>query len=198
MIMDNKKNISLIVIVVILSILVVFISGLIVYDKVLKKESTEPIINKDQSEDKTINDTTEDLGKDYSNDISSNWWCTSKTGGFGNNTCLMFDKGNVQFGEPGTDAILDSVEVEKINRISNSEYEIYGKDGYTFDDDPESAGDKYNIVWKVSYNENDNTLTILEGKRTYETGSKTTEDVKAYKNLLLYQRENFYNSFDRD
>ena len=43
------------------------------------------------------------------------------------------------------------------------------------------------MVWRIKYNESDNTVTYLERKKIYKTSSKNDEIVSV--NLLLYENE---------
>ena len=176
--MENKENNKTIigVLITIVILLLLVICYLLFGRNLLNKN--EPETNN--------GDTT-----DYSSEIVSYYWCKSATERW--TTCLAFDEDAVRYGEPGTDAITDGLELDKVLKVSENVYEIYGTNGqYTLDSENASTEDelvyKYNIVWKINYSAADNSITILEGKRTYLNGEKPEEIVNAYNNLKLYKR----------
>ncbi len=172
--MERKNNNLLLLVVILLGILVILLGGFIIYDKLLNKEKANNMPQKDST---TI---------DYSNEIISHYWCEDKDKT--PTTCLEFDEDRIRYGEPNTDAQIDSVKFDKIVKKSDYVYEIYGIDGYSYKENENDTGDKYNIVWTVRYNSNGNSITLVEGKRTYLTDTKKVEIEKAYNNIDLYKR----------
>ncbi len=124
---------------------------------------------------------------DYSSDITSHYWCKSSEDVL--TFCFIFNDGRVAYGMIGTDAVADSLKFDKIVRISDYIYEIYGIDGNYLVDDENNIYNKYNMVWKVQYDVDENIINIIEAKRMYLSGEKTEEVVEGYNNLKLYKRE---------
>ena len=138
---------------------------------------------------KTINNN------DFSDKIISTSWCTQKEeleySKFGR--CLEFDTDVMRYGEPYTDYVIDASLFDKIIRISNNLYEIYGTGLIGGEEDIDFSDSKSSIVLRVEYNEENNTLRIINGKKISQDDN-TYEYLSYYNNLTLYERnlESFY------
>ena len=170
----KRKNNYLLLLVVILGISVVLLGGYFIYDKILNNKKANILLE---------NNTNTTI--DYSNEIISHFWCKDKNEKL--TTCLQFEEDRIYYGEPNTDAVTDSVKFDKIIKESDYIYKIYGSDGYIYaKEDDDEPSDEYNIVWTIRYNNSTESITILEGKRTYLSGK--VETVKAYSNNDLNKR----------